>query len=226
MNNGVFITGTGTDVGKTYISALIVKKLHEQGINIGYFKSAMSGNIKDKNGKLMPGDAVFVKDFSNIAQPLAEMCPYVYETAVSPHLASQIEGNPVELERVSSAYGYVCGKYNFVVFEGSGGIICPIRCDEEKIFLIDIIKLSKLPCIIVSDTALGSINRLVLTYEYMKLRDVPIIGIIFNNYNDKDIMEKDNVKMCEILTGLPVLAKVKPEDKDIDINKKFWMKGR
>ena len=100
MNNGVFITGTGTDVGKTYISALIVKKLHEQGINISYFKSAMSGNIKDKNGKPTPGDAVFVKDFSNIAQPLAEMCPYMYETAISPHLASQIEGNPVDLDKM------------------------------------------------------------------------------------------------------------------------------
>ena len=96
----MFITGTGTDVGKTYVAGLMVKKLKESGWSAGYYKAAMSGNDRRADGSLIPGDGDFVKRISGISQPLQEMCPYVYETAVSPHLASRIEGNPVQMERV------------------------------------------------------------------------------------------------------------------------------
>ena len=65
MSKKLFITGTGTDVGKTYIAGLIVKKLYESGKNAAYYKAAMSGNIRDENGKLIPGDALTVKNISN-----------------------------------------------------------------------------------------------------------------------------------------------------------------
>ncbi|MGM9534948.1 MAG: ATP-dependent dethiobiotin synthetase BioD, partial [Intestinibacter sp.] len=97
MSKKIFITGTGTDVGKTYVTGLILKKLNENGLNPAYYKAAMSGNERDLEGRLIPGDAVNVKEISKIEQPLDEMCPYVYENAVSPHLASRIEGNHVKL---------------------------------------------------------------------------------------------------------------------------------
>ena len=100
MSKGLFITGTGKDVGKTYVTGLIVKKLQETGAKAAYYKAAMSGNERDEKGKLIPGDAVWVKNVSGITQDLDTMCPYVYETAVSPHLASRLEGNPVTLEKV------------------------------------------------------------------------------------------------------------------------------
>ena len=90
MSKSLFIIGTGTDVGKTYASALIVRKLRESGVSAAYYKAAMSGNERDKNGRLIPGDARYVRERSGIRQPLEEMCPYVYEHAVSPHLASRI----------------------------------------------------------------------------------------------------------------------------------------
>ncbi|MBQ3943095.1 MAG: AAA family ATPase, partial [Elusimicrobia bacterium] len=90
MSKGLFITGTGTDIGKTYVTGLILKKLRGSGRNAAYFKAAMSGNERDLSGSLIPGDAVHVKTVSGIDQPLSEMCPYVYRTAVSPHLASKI----------------------------------------------------------------------------------------------------------------------------------------
>ena len=85
-----------------YISGLIIKKLNEAGKSAAYYKAAMSGNVRDEKGLLIPGDAKFVRDMSGIKQTLDSMCPYVYETAVSPHLASQIEGNPVEMNVVMS----------------------------------------------------------------------------------------------------------------------------
>lgn len=97
MSKGIFITGTGTDIGKTYVTGLIVKKLRESGADAAYYKAAMSGNERRADGSLIPGDALQVKTMSGIGQPLEEMCPYVYETAVSPHLASRLEGNPVQM---------------------------------------------------------------------------------------------------------------------------------
>ena len=96
MSKGLFITGTGTDVGKTYVSGLILKKLRENGLSCGYFKAAMSGNVRGENGALILGDAAFVKQISGISQALEDTCPYVYERAVSPHLAARLEGNPAD----------------------------------------------------------------------------------------------------------------------------------
>ena len=105
----LMIIGTDTDVGKTYVSGLILKKLHENGKKAAYFKAAMSGNVHLTDGSLLPGDADFVKTISGISQPLADMCPYVYETAVSPHLAAKIEGNPIEWEKIQETYDTLCG---------------------------------------------------------------------------------------------------------------------
>ena len=98
MAKKLFITGTGTDIGKTYVTGLILKKLQESGRRAAYYKAAMSGNERDEEGHLIPGDALHVKTVSGITQPLKTMCPYVYETAVSPHLASRLEGDPVQMD--------------------------------------------------------------------------------------------------------------------------------
>lgn len=218
MSKGLFITGTGTDVGKTFVTGLIVKKLAENRENAGYYKAAMSGNARRKDGSLIPGDAVFVKDISGIAQPLEEMCPYIYENAYSPHLASRVEGNSVKLEVVKKGYREVCSKYDYVTMEGSGGILCPICFDEKKIWLEDIIKELGLPCLIIADAGLGTINSVVLTAEYMKSRDIPIKGIIFNHYHKGNVIEEDNIVMCEYRTGLKVLACVEENATDLEIN--------
>lgn len=217
MSKSIFITGTGTDVGKTYVTGLIVKKLHDEGFSAGYYKAAMSGNEYGADGDLIPGDAMKVKSMSEIEQPLEEMCHYIYENAYSPHLASKIEGNPVEMSVVKAGYEWVASKYDYVVVEGSGGILCPIRIDEEEIFLEDVIKELKLNSLLIADAGLGTINSVVLTYEYMKAHGLPVKGIIFNNWHDTE-MEQDNLLMCEKMTGLKVLAKVKPNDTELDID--------
>lgn len=218
MSHKLFITGTGTDVGKTYVTGLIVKKLAENDKNPGYYKAAMSGNERRADGSLIPGDAWFVQQTSGIRQPLEEMCPYVYENAYAPHLASRIEGNPVVMDVVKQGFLTVCEKYDYVTMEGSGGILCPICFDEAKIWLEDIIRELNLPSIIIADAGLGTINSVVLTVEYMKMKGLPVRGIIFNHFHPGNVMEEDNISMCESMTGIPAIARVKPGDKSLDID--------
>ena len=218
MSKGIFITGTGTDIGKTYVTGLIVKKLRESGADAAYYKAAMSGNERRADGSLIPGDAMQVKTMSGIGQPLEEMCPYVYEHAYSPHLASRIEGHPVEMAVVRDGYRAVCDKYDYVTVEGSGGILCPICFDEAKIQLEDVVSELGLSSILIADAGLGTINSVVLTAEYMKAHHLPLKGIIFNHYHPGDVMEDDNIFMCEYMTGLPTLAKVQDGDTELKMD--------
>lgn len=218
MSKKIFITGTGTDVGKTFVTGLILKKLKESGRNAAYYKAAMSGNERCPDGSLIPGDAIQVQTISGIKQPLEEMCPYIYETAVSPHLASRLEGNPVQMETVRKGFEKVCSQYDYVTMEGSGGILCPICFDEAKIQLEDIIKELDLSCLIIADAGLGTINSVVLTVEYMRARNIPIKGIIFNHYHPGNVMEEDNLRMCEYMTGMKVLACVQDESTELDMD--------
>ena len=216
MSKNLFITGTGTDMGKTYVSGLILKKFQDHNKNAAYYKAAMSGNDCEPDGALIPGDALHVKTVSGIGQPLEEMCPYVYETAVSPHLAAQMEGDPVDMEVVLRTFDDVCRRYDYVTAEGSGGILCPLRFDKQKIQLEDFIKARGLNCLIIADAGLGTINSVVLTAEYMKTRDIQAKGIIFNHYEPGNRLHEDNRFMCEAMTGLKVLACVKHNDTELD----------
>lgn len=218
MSKALFVTGTGTDTGKTYITGLIVKKLQEAKKNPAYYKAAMSGNDRRPDGTLIPGDALAVQTMSGIDQSLTSMCPYVYEHAYSPHLASRLEGNPVVMDVVTHGFADVTAVYDYVTVEGSGGILCPICFDEARIQLEDVVKELHLSSILIADAGLGTINSVVLTAEYMKTHGLPLKGIIFNHYHPGDVMEDDNIFMCEHMTGLPTLAKVQDGDTELDMN--------
>lgn len=218
MSKALFVTGTGTDTGKTYVTGLIVKKLQEAQKNPAYYKAAMSGNDRRPDGTLIPGDALAVQTMSGIDQSLTSMCPYVYEHAYSPHLASRLEGNPVVMDVVTHRFSDVTAVYDYVTVEGSGGILCPICFDEARIQLEDVVKELHLSSILIADAGLGTINSVVLTAEYMKTHGLPLKGIIFNHYHPGDVMEDDNIFMCEHMTGLPTLAKVQDGDTELDMN--------
>ena len=218
MSKALFVTGTGTDTGKTYITGLIVKKLQKAQKNPAYYKAAMSGNDRRPDGTLIPGDALAVQTISGIDQSLTSMCPYVYEHAYSPHLASRLEGNPVVMDIVKHGFADVAADYDYVTVEGSGGILCPICFDEARIQLEDVVKELHLSSILIADAGLGTINSVVLTAEYMKTHGLPLKGIIYNHYHPGDMMEDDNIFMCEHMTGLPTLAKVQDGDTELDMN--------
>ena len=213
MAKGIFVTGTGTDVGKTYVTALIVKKLADAGIHAGYYKAALSGAES-----IEESDAGYVKKIAGITQEDSSLLSYLYQNAVSPHLAARIEGNPVDTETVKADFDRVKKEFDYVTVEGSGGILCPICFDEAKIQLEDVVKELHLSSILIADAGLGTINSVVLTAEYMKTHGLPLKGIIFNHYHPGDVMEDDNIFMCEHMTGLPTLAKVQDGDTELDMN--------
>lgn len=218
MGKGLFITATGTDVGKTYVTALLVKKLRDAHLNAGYYKAALSGALRQADGTLVPGDAAYVTEIAGLKASPESLVSYIYEEAVSPHLAALREGNPLELEKVCADYSAALKKYDYVTVEGSGGIICPIRWDEKHILLEDIIKALGLGTLVISNAALGSINACALTVHYLKAKNIPVRGIILNNYDGADFMQRDNLKMMELLTGVPVLAAIAANAREIDID--------
>lgn len=211
MGKGLFITGTDTDIGKTYVTALLVKTLREAGYDAGYYKAAISGA-----DSVAESDAGFVNRFANIGEPEDMLLSYLYKNAVSPHLAARLEGHPVEKDVILAAWDRVTAKYPYVTMEGSGGICCPIRHDETAVYdLEDIVRWLRLPVLIVADAGLGTINHVVLTAFYMKAKGLSAKGVLLNNWKG-GVMEEDNVKMIEERTGLPVLAKIRRGDTAID----------
>lgn len=218
MNKGYFVTATGTDVGKTFITALLVKKWRDSGIDAGYYKAALSG-AELRDGKWVAGDADYVKRIANLPDSQEQLVSYVYKEAVSPHLAARKEGNPVELAKVKDDFDAACARHEFIFAEGSGGIICPIRYDDQKVFLVDIMKTLDLPLVVVTTAALGSINACVLTVEYARSRGLDVRGLIVNRYGSSGNleMEDDNIRMMQDLTGLEILAKVKNGDTDLGV---------
>ena len=203
MAKGIFVTGTGTDVGKTYVTALIVKKLADAGIHAGYYKAALSGAES-----IEESDAGYVKKIAGITQEDSSLLSYLYQNAVSPHLAARIEGNPVDPETVKADFDRVKKEYDYVTVEGSGGIVCPIRWDEEhEILLEDIVKMLHLNTLVIADAGLGTINAVVLTVK----------GIILNHYSG-GAMQEDNEKMIERLTGVPVIARVRDGDRELEVD--------
>lgn len=213
MSKGIFITGTGTDIGKTYITAILIKTLRLARYNCGYYKAAISGAES-----IAESDAGYVNKIAKIDQKENSLLSYLYKTSVSPHLASKIEGNPLCMDKVKSDYEKVCKEYDFVIMEGSGGIVCPIRWDDSyHILLEDIIREFSLPTVVVANAGLGTINATVLTVDYLKNKSISVNGIILNRYKHSE-MEIDNIKMIEELTGVKVIATVEDGDSTLNIS--------
>ena len=205
MGKALFITGTGTDIGKTYVTGLIVKKLHDAGLRAGYYKAALSGAETLADGTLLPGDALHVAQIAGLAAEDASVS-YIYRDAVSPHLAAQIENRPMDFDKVEQDFKQAQERTDYLTVEGSGGIICPLRWDDvEHVVLDDLVLRLGLSALVVADAGLGTINAAVLTAEHLRMRGIPLKGFIFNNWQG-GTMQEDNVRMVEALTGAPVLA--------------------
>ncbi|MBR6163951.1 dethiobiotin synthase [bacterium] len=217
MSKNLFITGTGTDVGKTYISALLVKALKDKGKNALYYKAAVSGNERI-NDELIAGDSKFVCDLANININPNSLVSYIFEEAVSPHLAAQRTNTTICLDKIINDFNIISSKCEYLTVEGSGGILCPISYENDNIiWLEDIIKALNLSVLIVSNSKLGSINSVGLTVSYLKEKKINIKGIIINEYDKNSFMERDNIKMIEDLTQIPVLTAVERGQKELII---------
>lgn len=222
MSKNIFITATGTDVGKTYVSALIIKKMREAGFNCGYFKPVLSG-VEEKDGKLIDSDCNYVVKTAKIPVEADECVAYWWKEAVSPHLAAKRAEQEININRIKSEFEKKTKEYDYLLIEGAGGITCPLRLENgEKYLLKDLIKELDTPIVIVADGGLGTINSTLLTVEYAKANNIKIAGIILNNFNPDSFMHQDNLKQVEYLTGVKVVAVVEEGQKDIKLLEELW----
>ncbi|SMC16716.1 dethiobiotin synthase [Clostridium acidisoli DSM 12555] len=207
MTKGIFIVGTDTDVGKTVVTAALMHVLRSNGYNATYFKAALSGALEvGKN--LIPGDTKLVSEVSNLKEAYENITPYIYKTAVSPHLAGMIHNNPINLDVVEAKYSYLKKKYDYIIAEGSGGIVCPLIYSGDEVYLLEnLIKDLGMPVIIVARAGLATINHTILTVKYIEALGIKIKGIIVNNY-EKGLLCEDNIKMIKKLTKVPIIGKL------------------
>lgn len=206
MGKGIFVIGTDTDVGKTFVTGGLVYKLRESGYNAIAFKPIQSGGILEENDNLIPPDIKYVKEVCDIKNNYYEMNTYCLKEEVSPHLAAKIENLDISKEKIIKQYNNLISKYDYVVVEGAGGIVVPLI--EDKYFVYDLIKDLNLDVVIVASAGVGTINHTVLTNEFLKQNNINSKGIIINGYNDK-FYEKDNIQMIEKLTNLKVIQTIR-----------------
>ncbi|WP_042277738.1 dethiobiotin synthase [[Clostridium] dakarense] len=206
MGKGIFVIGTDTDIGKTFVTGALVYKLRESGYNAIAFKPIQSGGILGDNDKLIPQDIKYVKEVCDIKNNYYEMNTYCLKEEVSPHLAAKIENIDISNEKIINQYNELISKYDYVVVEGAGGIVVPLI--EDKYFVYDLIKDLNLDVVIVASAGVGTINHTVLTNEFLKQNNINSKGIIINGYNDK-FYEKDNIQIIEKLTNLNVIQTIR-----------------
>ena len=210
MNNGLFITGTSTDVGKTIVTAGILRHLCEQGQDIVPMKPVQTGATKTASGWMAPDLSVHLAA-AGIApdeETREWMNPYAYEPACSPHLAGRMANAPVSLERCVECAEALGKRHQGVLIEGAGGLLVPLNEDETQLSLIIHLEV---PVLIVAHIGLGTVNHCLLTIEALQNADVPIAGVIFNAPEagaGEDFIGKDNPDTVAQFGGVEVLGNV------------------
>ena len=205
MNKSIFVTGTGTDVGKTYICALILKKLRDSGHDCGYYKPVLSGATWNNN-QLVAEDCEFVIKKANLKQEPLKSSTYIFENPVSPHLAAKLAN--VEIDKNRILFDAKSKTSEYLIIEGAGGITCPLSMSPKAYLMSDLIKELNTNIILVADAGLGTINSTFLTVEYAKSYEINTLGIILNNYKYNNAMYEDNIKTIEKLCETPVIGLV------------------
>jgi len=201
--NGVFVTGTDTGVGKTVVAAGIAGAMKRDGINVGVMKPIATGTPKENGFK--SSDAELLAKIAGSKDPESEINPVFLPFEASPFAASRALNMDIELDEVFSAFKRLTGKHEFVVVEGIGGVMVPIK---QNYFVIDMIKEMNIPVLIVSRAALGTLNHTLLTVRACREYDLNVAGIVINGVRDNNIVEKTVDEMIRELTGMFVIGSI------------------
>lgn len=157
---GLFITGTDTGVGKTYVAALIARALVAQRRRVGVYKPAASGCHRDEQGRLISDDAVALWEAAGQPGDLEHVCPQRFEAPLAPHLAARAEGKRLDPELLRSGLDYWRTRSDIVLVEGTGGLLSPLGEDE---YVADLAYDFGLPLVVISRNVLGTINATLQT---------------------------------------------------------------
>ncbi|WP_062198476.1 dethiobiotin synthase [Massilibacterium senegalense] len=199
--NGFFITGTDTEIGKTFVTSHLAALLKKKKVDVGVFKPMMSGTKIDDP----ISDAMQLKTFSGVSDSLEEIAPYTFLEPVSPYIAQKLHKTSIEKRHLVEKWNDIKPKHDCFLIEGAGGLYVPYTDD---CMVSNFVKETKLPLIIVGRANLGTVNHLLLTVHYAKTEGLPIKGIILNGGNGEKagIAEKTNKWMLDAFTDIPVLG--------------------
>lgn len=195
---GLFITGTDTGVGKTRVGAILVRALRQRGHRVWVRKPAESGCVRTEQG-LLPQDAQALSLAAGDPEPLAVVCPYRFEAAVSPERAANLLGQSLTLERLTEA----CqpkGK-GLMVVEGAGGFYSPIAAAALN---ADLAQALAFPVLLVASDRLGVIHQVLSTLEVITRRGLWPLGIVLNQIRRSDTSPMDNLEDLRRWSRVPV----------------------
>ncbi len=203
--NGIFITGTGTEIGKTVIAGGIAAALKQAGVQIGVMKPISTGDTSD---------AQFLKHAAQVDDPLTLINPIQFRYPLAPSVSARLEGKQIDLLTIEAAFIKLKQKYDFLIVEGVGGIAVPLNDDFCVAHLISQLEL---PVIIVAHAGLGTINHTVLTVMFAKQFNLHVAGIVLNQFDPETVSlaEQTNPAEIERLTEVPVVGVV-PYEKRLD----------
>jgi len=200
----IFIGGTDTGVGKTMVCACLARFFSLGGYKVGIQKWVSTGNAHESEDIEFCLAAMGIKkeelpNFSCAA-------PYNFAFPASPHLAAELEGREIDIEKIKEAYGAADRASEILLVEGVGGLLVPLTRD---ILLIDLVRELSLPVLLVSRTRLGTINHTLLTLEALKMRNIPVTGLVFNDLEDEnECIVADNIKTIARIGGVETLGRL------------------
>ncbi|MDF7823341.1 dethiobiotin synthase [Pontiellaceae bacterium B12227] len=220
--NGLFITGTDTDVGKTALSALLLAELRCRKINAAPMKPAQTGCLKLDTGHSenqassvkFPAFSVPDLDYSlamasmNVSpEEYQNMSPYQFQPACSPHLAAEMAGTEIEIAEMVIAARTLAADYEFVLAEGAGGIVVPLNRRET---MLDLMQALRLPILIAARPGLGTINHTLLSIRTLRSDGLDIAGVVFVASTDQEFtfIEEDNGNTIEQFGKVPILGTI------------------
>jgi dethiobiotin synthetase len=208
MSRGLFITGTGTGVGKTYVGALIAKALRDAGKRVGVYKPAASGcDVRD--GNLISPDAIALWEAAGRPGTLEKVCPQLFAAPLAPHLAARAEGRQVDRALLRQGIQFWLATSDVVVVEGAGGLMSPIS-DED--YNVDLAAEFGFPLLVVAANVLGTINATLQTLITARtFRDrFRVAGVVLNSpsQTDDDPSAESNAEELARRCARPLLGTV------------------
>ena len=199
----LFITGTDTDVGKTYITAGLAITLRKMGIDIGVMKPFAAG-IAQKNG-FKSEDVEILSNAAQINDPETLLNPQFFPISASPYTAWKKLKIKPKISMVLSSFKKLSNIHEMMLVEGMGGILTPILKDY---YVTNLIKDMKIPTIIVTRSKVGTVNHTLMTVRMCEKYKIPIKGIIINNFDDGGYQINQLKKDLEDLTRIKVLGSI------------------
>ena len=188
-NKVLFISGIGTNVGKSYATGWLATKLAANGLNVITQKMIQTGN-KDFSEDIDVHRKIMQMPYTDVDNDHTT-APVILSYPASPHLAAIIDKRDINLNKITTSTKRLGSKYDIVLLEGAGGLMVPIK---DQYLTIDYIKENDYPVVLVVNGILGSINHAILSFEVLKSRNIPLKYVIYNSYFDEDAIIVEDTK--------------------------------